>query len=97
LDKKQFYGFGNYLTDGGETLGAKIMFISADNEKTARGLMVNELAKEGNLVPNSLMVFAGNTIPAEWLMAAALRSEEATWSSGTVPAMPILHKKELLN
>ena len=97
MDKVPFYGFGNYLTDGGETLGSKIIFMEAEDMPAARVLLVKQLSMAGEIVPNSLRLFSGGTIPASWLIAAVMQSEEATWSSGTTPAVSILHKKELLN
>lgn len=101
MPKRPFYGFGNYLTDEGMTLGSAIVFVLADDELGARKLLVRELSAEGDLVPNSLKVYAGDTIPSAWLLAAAMGSKEATWSS-SMSALPVMkiataQKKEYLS
>lgn len=96
---KPFYGFGNYLTDSGSTLGSNMVFVMADDDKAARVLLIEELSANGDIVPNSLKVCRGSSIPVSWLMAAAMQSEEADWSSD-VPmavAQPVIKRKEYLN
>ena len=98
---KPFYGFGNYLTDEGKMLGSTIVFVMADDAPAARQLLVKELSAEGDLVPNSLKVHAGDAIPSAWLLAAVMESKEAAWSSG-IPELPAMRiaatrKKEYLS
>lgn len=97
MDSQPFYGFGNYLTDNGETLGSAMIFVFAEDKKAARGTLVQELSRSGDLVPGSLRVCAGNTIHASWLLAAAMQSEEADWSSGVAMPTAFAHRKEMLN
>jgi hypothetical protein len=99
-DKTAFYGFGNYLTDGGKTLGSAMVFVLADDEKAARALLVEELYASGEPVPGSLAVHSGSEIRPDWLMTALMQSKDVSWSSGvTMPAtrLAAMPKKELLN
>ncbi len=99
--KKPFYGFGNYLADEGKKLGGKMIFVLAEDMGAARAILVQELYLEGEPVPNSCMVCAGNEIQSRWLLAAVMQSKEAVWSSGvptpTVQTIAKRKRKEYLS
>lgn len=76
-----FYGFGNYLA-GGERLGAKMVFLFATDKETAAKMLVKVVGSEGKVVTASLKIVSGTTILLDWLLAAAMESQEANWSSG---------------
>ena len=84
--KEPFYGFGNWLV--GDKLGSVMIFVMADDIAAARTMLVTELYAEGEPVPGSLRVCPGNEIQSRWLLAAAMQSKDAVWSSEVpVPAV----------
>jgi len=100
-EKQAFYGFGNYLTDNGDTLGYRIVFVLAEDEKSARAMLVKEIYLVGEPVPGSLNVYKGSEIRVDWLMTAVTQSGEVSWSSGlSMPSIQAAAKpqtKEHLN
>lgn len=83
--KFAYYGFGNYLVDE-DVLGSLMVFIMAEDDKAARSLVVQLVAKAGEVVPGSIVVTRGNKIAPSWLMGALMEKEDALWSSGSIVA-----------
>lgn len=88
IGHKPYYGMGAFLV--GDKIDMIVAFVFAVDEAAARNLMVEMLSRGGDIIPNSIKVVLGSTIPADWLMDSAMKSDEANWSSGKSyqPALP---------
>jgi hypothetical protein len=92
-----FYGFGNYMKSE-DALGAKLVFLFATDKETAARMLVEVVGSEGEVVTGSLRIAPGNNIRPDWLLAAAMGSEKADWSSGaSIPVTQPAQEEELLN